>query len=108
MDRLSDTSWDRALWALAGIGLVLNGAFVFIVLSRPGAIADAWSDPVAALFMLEALVLLVALTCFLLRWGVTRLHWAWFVVLSIRGSLAFAVPVTLLWERKSEPRVESR
>jgi len=28
---------------------------------------------------------------------VSSVHWMWFVVLSLAGGLAFAVPVVLLW-----------
>ena len=39
---------------------------------------------------MEALVLVVLLAWLFRKWGVTRLGWGWFVLLSLLGSLAFA------------------
>ena len=38
------------------------------------------------------------------RWAVSRVHWAWFVALSLAGGLAFAVPVALLITEKRRER----
>ncbi len=46
---------------------------------------------------MEALVLVAALGYLFGRWGVSRLGWGWFVFLSLLGSLAFAIPVALLY-----------
>lgn len=90
-----------AVIAFAG----LNGAFVYGLLAQPGAMAAALANPIALAFILEALVLVAMLAWLLGRWGVSRVHWAWFVVLSLVGGLAFALPVVLL---ASRPRTGGR
>ena len=91
------------LWALAIFGLVgANGAFVFGLLYAPGALAEAMANPIAAAFILEALVLLGVFAYLLGRWRVSRLSWGWFVLLSLLGSMALALPVVLLWQRRRE------
>lgn len=98
-------SWERFwLWAMAIVGLVsVNGTFLYGALVRPEALAEAMRNPVAVAFQVEALLLLAALTYLLARWGVTRVPRAWFVGLAIFGSLAFALPVALLWSPRSRP-----
>ena len=46
------------------------------------------------------LVLVGFLAWLLRKWGVSRLGWGWFVLLSFLGSLAFAIPVVLLFPRR--------
>jgi hypothetical protein len=88
------------LWAVAVFGFVgVNGAFVYALLVRPDALAAAMANPIAAAFMVEALLLVGVLAYLLGRWGVSRLSWVWFVLLSLVGSLACALPVVLLWPR---------
>lgn len=36
------------------------------------------------------------------RWGVSRIPWPWFVLLSLVGSLLFALPAVLLWTDQLE------
>jgi uncharacterized membrane protein YhaH (DUF805 family) len=88
------------LCALAAVGVVaVNGAFVYGVVTRPGALADALTNPVSLAFLAEALLMLAALAYLLGRWGVARLSWRWFLFLSLVGSMAFALPAVLLWRR---------
>ena len=85
------------LWILAVFGLVVaNGAFVYGLLFKPNALAEAMTNPLAAAFIVEALVLTGVFAYLLGRWGVSRISWRWFVALSLLGSLAFALPVALL------------
>ncbi len=85
------------LWTLAVFGfLTVNGAFVY-GLFRPGALAEAMSNPIAMAFMGEALVLVGVIAYLLTKWRVSRMSWRWFVILSLLGSMAFALPVVLLW-----------
>lgn len=89
------------LVVLALFGFVgLNGAFLYGMFARPDAVADAMANPVALAFMLEAFVLVGVLAYLLTRWGLTRLHWGWFVALSVAGGIAFALPVVLLWSQR--------
>ena len=89
------------LWTLAFIGAIgLNGAFIYGLVARPDALGSALTNPIAVAFILEALVLMGVLAYLLGKWGVSRVHWRWFVVLSLLGGLAFALPVALLWARQ--------
>ncbi|MGD2046680.1 MAG: hypothetical protein PVH96_10685 [Gemmatimonadota bacterium] len=88
------------LWGLAVVGFLgVNGAFVYGLL-RPDVLQQALSNPLALAFMVEAMLLMGALAYLLAKWQVNRLHWAWFVLLSLLGSMAFALPVVLLWPRQ--------
>jgi hypothetical protein len=90
------------LWVLAAFGLfAANGAFIYGLLFQPNAMREAMANPIAAAFIVEALVLTVVLAYLLRKWGVTRVPVAGFVALSLIGSLAFALPVALLWRRRS-------
>lgn len=85
------------LWVLAIFGVVgLNGAFLYGLVFQPNALRAAWANPVAAAFMIEAFVLVGVLAYLLRRWRLARLHWGWFVVLSLIGGIAFALPIALL------------
>jgi uncharacterized membrane protein YhaH (DUF805 family) len=89
------------LWCLALFGFVaVNGAFFYGMLFQPEALANALANPIALAFMLEAFVLLGVFAYLLTKWGVSRLHWGWFVFLWFLGSMAFALPVVLLWQRR--------
>lgn len=92
------------LLAIASAG-GLNGVFLWAVVRQPGALWSAFQNPVAAAFIAEALVLTGVLAYLLGRWRVSRVHWGWFVALSLAGGLAFAIPVVLLWRgRGAGPR----
>jgi hypothetical protein len=85
------------LTGLAIFGFVaLNGAFAYGILFEPQAMTVALSNPIAAAFIVEALILVALLAYLFDRWGVSRLHWSWFVLLSLLGGLAFSIPVALL------------
>lgn len=83
----------------------LNGVFLWAVVRQPEALWSAVRNPVAAAFIAEAFVLMGVLAYLFGRWRVSRVHWGWFVVLSLAGGLAFAIPVVLLWRgRGAGPR----
>jgi len=85
------------LWFAGIAGLFgLNAAFLFGV-AHPEILREALENPVSLAFILEAFVLLGLLAYLLPKWGLVRLHWIWLVVLALIGSLAFALPVALLW-----------
>jgi peptidoglycan biosynthesis protein MviN/MurJ (putative lipid II flippase) len=85
--------WLAILAAFTFFGL--NGAFVYGLLHR-AMVETALANPLALAFILEAFVLVGLLAYLLRKWGVSRLPWGWFVVLSLLGGLAFALPVALL------------
>ena len=90
-----------ALWSLAVIGfVVVNGAFLYGLL-QPSVLREAMANPVAMAFMVEAMLLMGAFAYLLTKWQVSQLSWVWFVVLSLLGSMAFALPIVLLWPRKA-------
>lgn len=100
-----DYSPRERFWliALATFGfLAVNGAFVYGVVAKPGALADALSNPVSLAFLIEALLILAALAYLLGRWGVARRSWRWFLFLALVGSMAFALPVVLLWGKRTK------
>lgn len=89
------------LMLLGAVGLLgINGVFVWSMYARPEAMGDALANPLALAFIVEAMVLVVALAWLFRKWGLTRLGWGWFVLLSLVGSLAFAIPVALLLGRR--------
>jgi len=91
------------LWMLAVVGLVgLNGAFLYGTVARPDAMHAALTNPVSAAFIVEALLLMFVFAYLLGKWGVSRVSMTGFVILSLVGGLAFALPVALLW-RRSDP-----
>ena len=96
---------------LAALGvfgfLAVNGAFVYGLLFKPDALSTALANPLAGAFIAEALVL-VCVFAYLFefeRWRVSQLGWRWFVFLSLVGSMAFAIPIVLLFPRRGEDNV---
>jgi hypothetical protein len=89
------------LWLLAVVGFVgLNGAFAYGLIYRPDSVSQAMANPVSLAFVIEAMIMMAALAYLLSKWGVSRLSWWWFIALSLLGSMAFALPVVLLWPRR--------
>lgn len=89
------------LWALAAFGLIgVNGVFLWMLFARPEIMREALANPITLAYSAEALALVAALAWLFRKWGVSRVGWGWFVVLSLVGSLAFAIPVALLFPRK--------
>ena len=90
------------LIALGAFGfLAVNGAFVYGLLFQPDALADVLTNPLAAAFIVEALTLVGVFAYLFQRWGVSRLGWGGFVFLSLLGSMAFAIPIVLLFPRRA-------
>lgn len=88
------------LQVLAVVGFVgVNGAFIYGLLFEPSALKSALTNPISAAFVVEALILVGVWAYLLRKWRVTRIAWGWFVLLSVIGSMAFALPVALLWRR---------
>lgn len=103
-DRDMDIEYHRSerlfLWGLAVVGFLgVNGAFLYGLL-RPAVLEQALGNPLALAFMVEAMLLMGALAYLLTKWRVSRLHWGWFILLSLLGSMAFALPIVLLWPRE--------
>ena len=86
--------WLMLLGAVGVLGI--NGVFIWSLYARPEAMEEALANPLALAFIIEAMLLVVTLAWLFRKWGLTRLGWGWFVVLSLVGSLAFAIPVALL------------
>ena len=96
------TARERAiLWTIALAGfLALNGVFLYGTFTEPAMLDAAMSNPLSMVFLVEALILTGVLAYLLQKWKVTRLPWVGFVVLALVGSLAFALPVAILWRRR--------
>ena len=93
------------LWTIAIVGATLvNGAFIYGLLFREGAFAAALSNPISIAFMIEATLLLGLLAYLLRKWAVTNASPGIFVLLSLLGSMAFAIPAVLLWKRRVNAR----
>ncbi len=80
----------------------VNATFAYGLLFQPDAMMSALTNPIAAAFIGEAFVLMGTIAYLLTKWGVSRLHWGWFVFLSLLGSMAFALPIVLLWPRRAQ------
>lgn len=92
-----------ALIALGAVGLfVLNTVIVYCAIFHWQLVVDAHLNPVSAAFIAEAFLLMCFWAYLLRKWGVARLGWGWFIVLSLVGSMAFAIPVVLLWPKKKQ------
>jgi hypothetical protein len=91
---------------LAALGvfgfLAVNGAFFYGLLFKSDALSTALANPLALAFIAEALVLVGVFAYLFERWGVSRLGWKWFVFLSLLGSMAFAIPIVLLFPRRGK------
>lgn len=101
----SETDYSRGqrlwLWLLAAIGFFgINGTFLYILLARPEVMNEALANPLSLAFVIEAMLMTATLAFLLTKWRVSRLSWWWFIVLSLVGSMAFALPVVLLWPKK--------
>ena len=99
---VSYSSAERAvLWTVAVLGVVvLNSAFLYGLIVEPAMLDAAMSNPVSMAFIAESLILMCVFAYLLAKWGVSRLHWGWFIALSLLGSMALALPVVLLWKRR--------
>lgn len=97
------------LWCFSVFGFsVVNAAFMYGLLFQSDAMANALTNPIALAFIVEALVLMGVLAYLLSKWRVARLHWGWFVGLSLLGSMAFALPIVLLWSRRAQAAAQAR
>ena len=89
------------LWTLAVFGfVVVNGAFVCGLFFQPGAFSEAMTNPIAAAFIVEAMLLVGVFAYLLSKWRVARLPWWWFVLFSLFGSMVIALPIVLIWPRR--------
>lgn len=64
------------LWALAIFGFAgVNGAFFYGILFDPNALRAALTNPIAAAFIVEALILVGVFAYLFRKWGVSRITW---------------------------------
>lgn len=86
------------LYLLAVIGFMgFNGVFLYYAVLHPETMDAAWQNPISAVFMMEAFLLVAVLAWLAHVAGLRRPGALTFVVLSLVGSLAFSVPAFLLW-----------
>lgn len=92
------------LWCVSAIGLFgINGVFFYSVIFKPELIEEAIGNIYAMVFIVEAFLLL-SLLCFLIAIAkLKKPNWVGFLALSLIGSLAFSIPLSiLLWTRDSD------
>jgi hypothetical protein len=90
------------LWGVAAVVCCgLNGTFFYGLFFAPGALSDALKNPISVAFIAEAFILLGVLAYLLKKWGVLKISVGWFVFLSIVGGLGFALPLGILWLRRT-------
>jgi len=94
---------ESILLVLAVFGfLVPNGIFLYAAVVDPDAVRQSFSNPVAIVLWLEALLLLVLFCWLIHRNGNPKPGWIVFLILSIIGSLACSVPAFLwMWNRST-------
>lgn len=92
----------RILWLVAAIGFViLNSVFLWVAWNNPAQIIDALKNPISLVFIIEAFIMMGVLAFVIAKSKVSRLHWRWFIIFSLLGSMAFAYPIMLLFPEKS-------
>lgn len=88
---------ERVLLVLAVLGfLVPNGLFLGVAFLRWDLVLVALGNPIALVFIGEAFLLMFLLAWFLPRLGPGAPSPVVFILLSLAGSLAFSVPLSLL------------
>jgi hypothetical protein len=87
---------SRALTALAVFGLLVpNGVFLYFSATDWELLVQAMTNPVSAVFIGEAFLLMFLFAWLLARSGARRPSATGFVVLSLVGGMAFSIPYTL-------------
>lgn len=79
---------------------VFNAVFLYGLLFDRQMVWEALYNPVALIFILEAITLMFFFAYLFKKWGVSNISPLWFVILSLLGSMAFALPIALLWRKK--------
>lgn len=87
-----------ALWILAVVVFfVFNAVFLYALIFQREILWEALKNPVSLAFIGESLLLMFAFAYLLSKWGQSKLHWGWFIALSLFGGIGFALPLVLLW-----------
>ena len=90
------------LWAIAIFGVAaVNGAFFYGIIVQPDSLRAALANPIALAFMVEATLLLLLLAYLLKKWGVGRFGPVAFIVIALIGTMAFALPFSILTKKTS-------
>ena len=91
------------LWSLAVFCfVVLNSVFLWGLLVQPELILQSLKNPISAVFIVESFLLMGVLSYLLTKWKKINLHWSWFIALSLIGSMGFALPVVLLYQKREK------
>ena len=91
----------KILLAVAVVGaLGPNGLYLVSVLKDPSLNAQAMANPVAAAFMIEAMMLLVLFLWYVQHRTRSWMQVAGYTVLTFMGSLAFSLPLFLYLDGK--------
>lgn len=92
------------LWIVAFIGLIgINGVFLYSAIFRPDLVAEAMGNLYAMVFISEAFILLPLLSYLIAVFKLQSPNWLVFIILSLLGSLAFSIPISILfWTREKD------
>jgi len=86
-------SRNPALLAAAAFGLLVpNGLFVYWLLAEFPGWRAMLGNHLALAFILDTVLALVLVTCYVAARPIGPVRWPWFVVLSLLGGLGFSLP----------------
>jgi fatty-acid desaturase len=97
---------EKFLIVLAIFGLLVpNGVFLYYFLFAPSVLHAAFANPVALVFMLEALLLMIFFAWLIHHRGFRSPGWLAFIIMSLVGSMAFSVPAFLYLSSRKTSRL---
>jgi uncharacterized PurR-regulated membrane protein YhhQ (DUF165 family) len=95
----------KLLLALAIFGMVIpNGLFLYYLFFAPEVVNAAFANPIALVFMMEALLLMILLAWLIHIAGYRSPGWLAFIIMSLLGSMAFSVPAFLYFANRKPGR----
>lgn len=88
-------SVNRSTFALsiASFGLLVPNSLFIYWLLHEGSWQELLANKLALAFMIDALLVLIAMSYYFAQRPIGPVKWTWFVALSFMGGLGFSVPV---------------
>ncbi len=87
---------EKLFLGLALFGLIIpNGFFLYYSLVAPASLHAALTNPIALVFITEAVLLMFLFAWLIHRWGIRSPGWLAFIIMSVVGSMVFSVPAFL-------------
>ena len=81
--------------------LVVNSLFLYGSY-KSGDMMALWNDPVSAALMIEGFGLMIVFTFYFYNYPIKKLAWYWFPILSLLGSVLFALPLFFYFKLKQK------